>query len=391
MISKVQKVLDKDDLWIFFTDEGSDRYFKKYISSSVVGMSAAFIGNKKYKILVGGLDEKNVLLEKEIFNSMQEFESLFLKILCEFDYPKNVYLNFGKTAQTDTLGYGAYLKLERILTKAYGSRNLNLGSSQDLIYTIEETNDEKDEQCFRLSAKRAGEILDATFAKIKTGMTEKEIADVVKNEMKTKPDYFKKFNIEKEEFSWGDPCPIVLVGKNLKLGGHTSPSDTVLKKGDTIYFDFGVKISVGGKEYCSDIQRMGYALKDDEKDAPSEVNEVFDTLVYAINKGKEFASKNVCGYQVDELVRGIILDKGYPDYNHGTGHAVKDTCHAVGTRLSKKGVFDTDRLLQDTGIYTIEPRIMIENGGSIEEMIIIKGDRAEFISPRQVALYIIKD
>ena len=96
MISKVQKVLDKDDLWIFFTDEGSDRYFKKYISSSVVGMSAAFIGNKKYKILVGGLDEKNVLLEKEIFNSTQEFESLFLKILGEFDYPKNVYLNFGK-------------------------------------------------------------------------------------------------------------------------------------------------------------------------------------------------------------------------------------------------------------------------------------------------------
>ena len=391
MISKVQKVLDKDDLWIFFTDEGSDRYFKKYISSSVVGMSAAFIGNKKYKILVGGLDEKNVLLEKEIFNSTQEFESLFLKILCEFDYPKNVYLNFGKTAQTDTLGHGAYLKLERILTKAYGPRNLNLGSSQDLIYTIEETNDEKDEQCFRLSAKRAGEILDATFAKIKTGMTEKEIADVVKNELKTKPDYFKKFNVEKEEFSWGDPCPIVLVGKNLKLGGHTSPSDTVFKKGDTIYFDFGVKISVGGKEYCSDIQRMGYALKDDEKDVPSEVKEVFDTLVYAINKGKEFASKNVCGYQVDELVRGIILDKGYPDYNHGTGHAVKDTCHAVGTRLSKKGVFDTDRLLQDTGIYTIEPRIMIGNGGSIEEMIIIKGDRAEFISPRQVALYIIKD
>ena len=391
MISKVQRVLDKDDLWIFFTDEGSDRYFKKYISPSVVGMSAAFIGNKKYKILVGGLDEKNVLLEKEIFNSTQEFESLFLKILCEFDYPKNVYLNFGKTAQTDTLGHGAYLKLERILTKAYGPRNLNLGSSQDLVYIIEETNDEKDEQCFRLSAKRAGEILDATFAKIKTGMTEKEIADVVKNELKTKPDYFKKFNVEKEEFSWGDPCPIVLVGKNLKLGGHTSPSDTVLKKGDTIYFDFGVKISVGGKEYCSDIQRMGYALKDDEKDVPSEVNEVFDTLVYAINKGKEFASKNVCGYQVDELVRGIILDKGYPDYNHGTGHAVKDTCHAVGTRLSKKGVFDTDRLLQDTGIYTIEPRIMIENGGSIEEMIIIKGDRAEFISPRQVALYIIKD
>ena len=221
-------------------------------------------------------------------------------------------------------------------------------------------------------------------------MTEKEIAELTKKELETKPEYFKNI-VDEEGFSWGEPCPIVLVGKNLKLGGHTSPGDTILKKGDTIYFDFGVKLTINGKKYCSDIQRMGYVLKDKEENAPKEVQDVFDTLVYAIEEGRKLAGNNIYGYQVDELVRGIILDKGYPDYNHGTGHAVKDTCHAVGTRLSRKGIFDTDRLLQDTGIYTIEPRIMIENGGSIEEMIIVKGDRAEFISPRQTELYLIKE
>ena len=96
-----------------------------------------------------------VPIDKEIFNSNKEFEELFSKIICEFNYPKNVYLNFGKTPQIDTLGHGAYLRLENILTNIYGAKNLNLGSSTDLIYKIEETNDEDDEKYFRLAAARA--------------------------------------------------------------------------------------------------------------------------------------------------------------------------------------------------------------------------------------------
>ena len=142
-------------------------------------------------------------------------------------------------------------------------------------------------------SRRANEILESTFKKIKTGMTEKEIAKIVKDELKTTPDYFKEFGVVNEDFSWGEPCPIVLVGKNLKLGGHTSPSDTVFKKGDTIYFDFGVKLTIGKRDYCSDIQRMGYALKEGEEVASKEVQEVFDTLVYAIKNGKDFANNSL--------------------------------------------------------------------------------------------------
>ena len=127
-------------------------------------------------------------------------------------------------------------------------------------------------------------------------MTEKQIADIVKKEVNGIgfKSFYEDENVVSEDFSWGEPCPIVLVGKNLKLGGHTSPSDTVFKKGDTIYFDFGIKITANGKEYCSDIQRMGYALKDGEEKAPKEVQDVFDTLVLAIEEGRKFANKNVC-------------------------------------------------------------------------------------------------
>ena len=391
MLSKISKLLKDNELWIFYTDEQSDKYFKKYISSSVVGLAVAFVTNKSCKVLVGGLDEKNVSLSKDIYNSKREFEILFLQNIKALNYPEKIYLNFGNKVQIDTLGHGAYLRLERLLKTVYRSKNFNFDSSEDLILEIEDSNDEIDEKYFRLSAKRANEILEEVFAKIKIGMSEKEIAELTKKQLKNKPSYFVENNIVDETFSWGDPCPIVLIGENLKLGGHTAPSEKKLEKGKTIYFDFGVKLTANGKEYCSDIQRMGYALKDEETVPQVEVQEVFDTLVFAIEEGRKKASCKTKGYEVDDVVRGIILKSGYPDYNHGTGHAVKDTCHAVGTRLSRKGVKETEMFLHNTGIYTIEPRIMIENGGSIEEMIIVKGDKAEYISVRQTELYLIKN
>ena len=389
MINKISKLLKDDELWIFYTDEQSDKFFKKYISSSIVGLAVAFVTNKECKVLVSGLDEKNVLLKKDVYNSNTEFEILFLENINRFNYPKKIFLNFGNTPQIDMLGHGSYLRLESLLKAAYGSRILNFASSEDLIYEIEDSNDEIDEKYFRLSARRANEILEEVFAKIKIGMSEKEIAEITKEQFKNKPAYFAENKIESETFSWGEPCPIVLIGENLKLGGHTCPSDKRLEKGETIYFDFGVKLVANGKEYCSDIQRMGYALKDDEQIPPAEVQKVFDTLVFAIEEGRKKASTKTRGYEIDELVRGVILENGYPDYNHGTGHAVKDSCHAIGTRLSRKGIKDTERLLRNTGIYTIEPRIMIKNGGSIEEMIIVKGESAEYISIRQTKLYLI--
>ena len=74
-------------------------------------------------------------------------------------------------------------------------------------------------------------------------------------------------------------------------------------------------------------------------------------------------------YKIDNIVRGKILGKKYPDYNHATGHPVGLNVHDIGAIISIKNSKRSNLDLVENGIYTLEPRIAIENGGSIEEMI----------------------
>lgn len=152
---------------------------------------------------------------------------------------------------------------------------------------------------------RALEILEEAFRRIKVGMTEKDIAEVVHSIFEKKPDYFKEIGVIKEEYSWEEEnCPIVLVGENLTSGGHSMPSNLVLEKGNTVYFDFGVKLTFdNGIVASSDIQRTGYTLKDGETVAPEEIQKPFDVLIEAVNLGIKEVMPGVEGYKIDEAVR----------------------------------------------------------------------------------------
>ena len=198
-----------------------------------------------------------------------------------------------------------------------------------------------------------------------------------------------KYNIATYDFAW-DICPIVLVGKNLKKGGHATPSNTKIIPGNTIYFDFGIKaIFSDGMTLYTDIQRMGYLLKSDEKGAPESVNNVFNTLVLSIKKGIEKMKPGIKAYKIDDVVRGEILKKGYPDYSHATGHPVGREVHGAGALIAPKYSKRANLKLVERGIYTLEPRVNIENGGSIEEMILVTNSGAVPLCNIQKELYLI--
>ena len=223
-------------------------------------------------------------------------------------------------------------------------------------------------------------------------MSEKMIANLVHNIFKQKPPYFKKFGIVSEDFSWeNETCPIVLVGENLQKGGHSAPSDKILKRGDTVYFDFGVKITLkNGKSYSSDLQRMGYVLMPSEKTAPQSVKNVFDTLTYAIQKGIENMLPNKKGFEIDEIVRSYITENGYPNYNHATGHPICEDAHNPGTSISPRGYKRSEMNIRENGVYTIEPRIQIPNGGSIEEIVMVTKNGGIPLCSPQKSLYLVR-
>ena len=226
----------------------------------------------------------------------------------------------------------------------------------------------------KILASLTDDILKLTFKNLKLGLTEKEIVEktkVITDELFKNIIEEEKYNIAAYDMAW-ENCPIVLTGDNLAKGGHSLPSNRKLKAGDTIYFDFGIKaIFKDGMVLYTDIQRMGYAKKKNESRPPKSVMKVFNTLVSAIEEGIDELKPDVKGYVVDSIVRGKILHAGYPDYNHATGHPVGLKVHDIGAVISIKQSKRANLSFTEGGVYTLEPRINIANGGSIEEMVLV--------------------
>ncbi len=396
----INSLLKRNSVWIMYSSENSDPYFSKFITNKTVVPTVAIVSETETFLITHALDNDNVkdfkgkILVYSGENSLIENISSVLQIL---NYPKDIYLNYSDKldAQTDVLGHGIFRFLFDNICGHYAKNNVghpNFKSADELIYALMDSKSEDDIKYLKIAANRALEILDTAFKKIKIGMTEKQIVNLVHNIFKFKPPYFKKHGIIKEEFSWEkELCPIVLVGPNLKKGGHSSASDYILKRGETIYFDFGVKIFLSdGRKYSSDIQRMGYTLGLNEKTAPPKIQNVFQTLVKSIEAGISNFKPDKKGYEIDEIVRNYITKNGYPDYNHATGHPVGELAHNPGTSISPKGHKRSSLFLRENGVYTIEPRIQIENGGSIEEMVMVTKCGGVTLCPPQKKLYLIK-
>ena len=169
------------------------------------------------------------------------------------------------------------------------------------------------------------------------------------------------------------------------------PSDKKLIKGDTIYFDFGIKGVFSDQEVLyTDMQRMGYALKKNETKAPKSVQKVFDTLVNSIEDGIDELKPGVKAYVIDNVVRQKILKAGFPDYMHATGHPVGLKVHDIGAIISLKTSKRANLEIIENCIYTLEPRVNIANGGSIEEMILATKFGGIPLCKKQTKIYLVK-
>ncbi|MGN1043326.1 MAG: M24 family metallopeptidase [Acutalibacteraceae bacterium] len=399
-MNDIPQLKNNNSAWIMYSAENCDPYFKKFISSKTIVPAISIITGSENFLIVHSLDYENVKNfngKIKLYTGESSLIENITSTLEKLNFPNKLFFNFSdkRDSQTDIIGYGTFRFLKDNITAFYnkfGCPTPTFNSADEIIYSLMDKKSDEDIKYLKIAANRALEILNMTFRKIRIGMTEKQISFLTHKIFEKKPFYFKKYGIIKEEFSWEkDLCPVVLVGPNLKKGGHSAAGNTVLKPGYTIYFDFGVKIHTkNGKKYSSDIQRMGYALRQNEKSAPENIKKVFDTLVSAIKIGIDNLKPCKCGSDIDQLVRNYIIENGYPDYNHATGHPVGEDAHSPGTSLSPRGHKRSEMMLQENGVYTIEPRVQIENGGSIEEMVQVTKNGGVALCPPQKQLYLIR-
>ncbi len=181
-------------------------------------------------------------------------------------------------------------------------------------------------------------------------------------------------------------CPAVNSGPDTPIG-HSGPTDVVIQPGHLLHFDFGVRQN----DYCSDIQRVVYFLREGETQAPAPVQHGFDTVVRAIQASVAAMKPGVFGKEVDAVARKVITDAGYPEFKYATGHHLGRACHdgggILGPEWERYG--DTpNRPLEVGHVYTVEPGLFVPGYGYIglEEDVVVTENGAVYLGKPQTEL-----
>lgn len=384
-VQRIQKLLIKFNLklWVLINNDNNDSIFCKYISKELYSSSMCFITQNKVYLLINDLDKDNInydyLKENNIFaiyyNGYKDLENKIEDIISYlgFIYPISLSYSTMGDQVADILGHGEFVRFTKILKQPYlkYKKKVNFNSAERVIYSLlsEKTTNQIDR--IKHIADITQKILETAFKTMLIGMTEIEIAKHIVDITKNITGQYIGKGINSFSLAW-ENCPIVLIGENLTKGGHSVPSEKKLKKGETIYVDFGICATYDdGEKIYSDLQRMGYTLNTNETKAPKSVQNVFKTLTSSIEGALDYMKPDTKGYTIDDVVRNKIIRDGYPSYNHSTGHPVGLEVHDVGAILTGRSNKRSTLGLVENGVYTIEPRIATPNGGSIEEMILV--------------------
>lgn len=204
------------------------------------------------------------------------------------------------------------------------------------------------------NARTADAAMQAAWAGMRPGMTELEVATIVRDTFK--------------EQGATPLFSIVGAGGNGAFPHHHT-GDTVLKPGDAVVMDMG-----GGMDgYSSDITRMAVM-----ETLPEGYQDVHDVVERAVVAAMAAARPGVRAHQVDDAARGVISDAGYGDFFvHRTGHGMGVEIHEPPYITAA-----SQTVLKEGMVFSIEPGIYLPGrfGIRLEDIVILRGDGPEILS-----------
>ncbi|MUV58530.1 Xaa-Pro peptidase family protein [Halogeometricum sp. CBA1124] len=365
------------DLWLTYcreTTEIDEPCLPFLLGFDVVWPTMVLISKDGDKAtIIGSHDAQNVdsLGVYDVYPYEASLEEPFLDLLKKID-PDEIAVNYAEdNTIADGLTHGMFRRLEALLegTEYEGS----LVSADEVITRLRSDKSpiERDRMI------RAGEITTDLFEEVtnqwEPDWTEADVAEYVHDRMHEQ-------GLE-SAWSW-DYCPTVHAGSDSALG-HTMPSDTVLRPGQVLHMDFGVKY----EGYATDIQRLYYYPTEDERKIPEDLQAAFEDVRAAIDAAFETLKPGVRGHEVDAAARAEITDRNWPEYSHAVGHNVGRNAHDGGTLLGplwERYGESPNGTVREGEIYTLELGIETDYGYlGQEEMVVVTEDGAEwFLDPQ---------
>jgi Xaa-Pro aminopeptidase len=375
------------DIWLTFVRETSgvrDPALDLLVGpNDLTWQSALILTRKGEKIAIIGNLEKESLARLGVFDEILGYDKSIRELLRETIArlnPGRIAVNTSRNnVHADGLTHAMHEMLREYLADTpYRDR---LVSAEAVISALRGRKTPTEQARIRKAVEITDEIFSQTFTFIRAGMTEVEIGE-----------YMQRLAQERGVgLAWpAENCPAVNSGPNSPVG-HNGPTEIKVEHGHLVHFDFGVRY----EEYCSDIQRVAYILREGEIEPPVEVQRGFLTIRTAIEKSRQAMKAGVTGNSIDVIAREIVSDSGYPDYPYALGHQLGRVAHDGGALLGplweKYG--DTPNQKLEVGqVYTIEPGLAVTDYGylGLEEDVLITENGAEYFTRPQTEILLLK-
>ena len=183
--------------------------------------------------------------------------------------------------------------------------------------------------------------------------------------------------------------------------GHSHATDRVIRPGDFIQTDFGIKVH---GVWCTDVQRFAYVLAPGEKSPPADAVKKWENARKGSRVALAAMKPGVRGYDVDKAQRDWMKEAGSEWVMWGTGHPVGYWAHDVGPGLSgaqREGPpsGSTVRTLRPGQTFAFDGFFSWKLPGgadagtktiSVEEMAVVTPTGAEYLIPPQEDLVLIR-
>lgn len=234
-----------------------------------------------------------------------------------------------------------------------------IGVEQTIVEKMRMVKDEGEIEAIERARRLGDETFDHILKKIKSGISERELAFEI------------ELFIKKKGADLSFP-PIVAFGENSAIPHHKT-SGQRLTTNDIVLLDFGVKVD----NYCSDMTRTVFFGK-----ASAKQRKMYRTVLEAQRRAIEYLTSkildnkssivnrtHVYAKDVDKIARSFITAQGYPTIPHSLGHGIGLEVHEL-PRLSPRS---KDKLVPGM-VFSIEPGIYEPGFGGvrIEDLVILE-------------------
>jgi Xaa-Pro aminopeptidase len=365
--------------WLIFcreTDLHPDPGADLVVGTGVVRNSAFLFGVGGQRVAIAAnFDTANLRATgvfREVVGYDDDVRTPLLTALDRID-PASIGLNYSTDDVTaDGLTHGQWLLLNELLRGTpYASR---LTSAAPLLSRLRGRKSPEEVRRIRAAVAMTEEIVALVTGRLRPGASERQVADFVHEE-------FRRRGVAP---AWpAEGCPIVNAGPESEPG-HAAPRDDLrVTPGQLVHIDLGVRLD----GFCSDMQRMWYVRRPGEVAPQGDVVRAFSTVVRAIEAAAAALRPGVRGHEVDAAARRVVVESGYPEYKHGTGHGLGRAVHDGGTMLGPRWACYgkmTDGIVEVGNVFTLELGVMTEAGFlGLEEDVLVTADGSEFLSAPQ--------